>query len=183
MTVEEIFSTIAAHMEEGIVMHKHMADVYSFLNLCGYKKCQEYHYYEESKNCRCLHNFYMEQYYKLIPKKEITYQEIIPSSWYKYAKIDVDVNTKRATVKEMMQKWVDWEKETKKLLETSYKDLYEQGEICAALKILYFLEDVSKELKNAQKKQIDLNSSGYDLSEIIKEQKDLHKKYKKKIRG
>ena len=44
-------------------------------------------------------------------------------------------------------------------------------------------KDVSKELKNAQKKQIDLNSSGYDLSEIIKEQKDLHKKYKKKIRG
>ena len=179
MTVEEIFSTLAAHMEEGITMHKEMADIFSFLNLCGYKKCQEHHYYEESKNCRCLHNFYMEQYYKLIPPKEIKHLEIIPSSWYKYEKMDVDANTKRTAVKEMMQKWVEWEKETKNLLENCYKDLYDQGEICAAMKIAWFLEDVSKELKHAQKKQIDLDSSGYDLSEIIKEQKSLHKKYKR----
>ena len=185
MTVEEIFSTLAAHMQEGLLVHQQLADIYSFLNLCGYKKCHEYHYYEESRNYRCLCNFYMEQYYKLIPPKDpkTKTKELIPSSWYKYEKIDVDANTKRTAVKEMMQEWVNWEKETKKLLETSYKDLYEQEEICAAMKIAYFLEDVSKELKHAQKKQIDLDSSGYDLPSIIKEQKSLHKEYKKKIRG
>ena len=183
MTIEEIFSTLSAHMTEGIMMHQQMADVYAFLNLCGYKKCQEYHYYEESKNYRCLNNFYVEQYYKLIPQKEIHNPDIIPQSWYKYEKINVDANTKRTTIKDMMEKWVNWEKDTKKLFETCYKELYEQGEIYAAMKISTFLEDVGKELKGAQKKLLDLNSSGYDLSIILEEQDSLHKKYKKKIRG
>lgn len=182
MTVEEIFSTLAAHMEEGVMLHKQLAEIYSFLNLCGYKKCHEYHSYEESKNCRCLHNFYLEQYYKMIPEKEVKKPDIIPSSWYKYEKMDVDANTKRTAVKEMMQKWVEWEKDTKKLLENSYKELDNLGEICAAMKMRYFLKDVSKELKHAQKKQIDLDSSGYDLSGIIKEQHALHAEYKKKLK-
>ena len=101
MTVEEIFSTLAEHMQEGLLVHQQLADIYSFLNLCGYKKCHEYHYYEESRNYRCLCNFYMEQYYKLIPPKEpkTKRKELIPSSWYKYEKIDVDANTKRTAVK------------------------------------------------------------------------------------
>jgi len=35
--------------------------------------------------------------------------------------MEVDTNTKRSAVKDSMKKWVDWEKETKVLLEASYK--------------------------------------------------------------
>ena len=146
MTVEEIFSTLAAHMQEGLLVHQQLADIYSFLNLCGYKKCHEYHYYEESRNYRCLCNFYMEQYYKLIPPKDpkTKTKELIPSSWYKYEKIDVDANTKRTAVKEMMQEWVNWEKETKKFLEDMYSQSIQQGFIGIAIQIKKYIKSVEE---------------------------------------
>ena len=50
MAVEEIFSKISTHMARGIRMHNHMALLFGFLNLYGYQKYQEYHYYEEICN-------------------------------------------------------------------------------------------------------------------------------------
>ena len=46
MAIEEIFSQISAHFVNGIAMHNDMASLFLFLNLEGYHKCQEYHYYE-----------------------------------------------------------------------------------------------------------------------------------------
>jgi len=39
MTVDEIFNTIAAHMEKGVRIHKAMMQAYDFLALKGYSKC------------------------------------------------------------------------------------------------------------------------------------------------
>lgn len=182
MTIEEIFSKLSAHMVKGLMIHDKIAQAYNFLNLKGYKKCHEYHYFSESYNYKCLQNYYLEQYRKLIPEEKFEEPEIIPAKWYAYSKEDVDTNTKRNAVKEMMKMWVDWEQETKKTLESSYKELYEMGEICAAKKISKFLADVDMELKSARNKYINLETIGYDITAIVKEQKDLHKKYEKKIK-
>ena len=182
MTVEEIFSHLAAHMIKGLMIHDQIATAYGFLNLCGYKKCHEYHYFEESYNYRCLQDFYLNTYHKLIPEEKIENPAVIPSSWYKYSKIDVDANTKRSAVRDMMKKWVDWEQDTKTFLESSYKQLYDQNEICAALKIAALLKDVSKEWQYASEKHINLETSGYDISAIIAEQQPLCKKYWEKMK-
>ena len=183
MTVEEIFSKLVAHLREGLMFHKQLVQIYSFLNLCGYQKCQEYHYYEESYNCLCLRNFYMKHYYKLIPPQDVKNPELIPSSWYKYKKMDVDINTKRSSIKETLQKWVNWEESTKKLLEEDYIELYNMKEIAAALKIAELINDVSEELQRAQEKLINLSSSNFDMTLILEEQNDLYEKYKKKIKN
>ena len=182
MTADEIFSLIASHMAKGLLIHNQLACAFNFLNLCGYKKCHEYHYFEEAYHYRCLKDFYVDNYGKLIVEKQEEAPEIIPSNWFKHVKGDVDANTKRAAIKDLMKIWVDWEKETKKLLENCYKQLYEQDEICAALKIAKCLQDVSKELSYAEEKQIDLDSSGYDMSIIIDKQNSLKKKYQEKIK-
>jgi len=182
MTVEEIFAKLATHMAKGLMIHDQISHIYGFLNLCGYQKCHEYHFYEESKNYQCLHNYYVKHFYKLIPTSNLETPDFIPSSWYKHISPEVDTSTKRSMVKELMGKWVDWEKDTKKELEQYYKELYDMSETCAALKIAEFLKAVDKELKMAHKKYINLETIGYDINTIVKEQDNLYKRYCDKIK-
>lgn len=181
MTADEIFTQLCAHMIEGLMIHDQMASSYGFLNLCGYQKCHEYHYYHESYNYRCLYDYYLSHYHKLVKEAAIENPNIIPPNWYKYTRPDVDANTKRAAVKDLIKKWVDWEKDTKAKLEHAYKELYDLGDISAALKIAYFLNDASKELEYAESKMIDMENIGYDLGAIVNEQKYLYDKYKHKM--
>lgn len=182
MTIEEIFSHLSAHMIKGLMIHDQLATAYDFLNLCGYKKCHEYHYFEESYNYRCLQDYYLEHFHKLIPEEKIDNPETIPANWHKYSRPEVDANTKRAAVKDFMKKWVDWEKDTKALLESSYKELYELGEVGAALKIAKFIKGNCKELAKAQEKQMYLENISYDISTILSEQYELCEKYWHKMK-
>jgi len=182
MTLDEIFATIATHMAKGLKVHNEIATAFCFLNLCGYQKCHEYHFFEESYNYRCLHNFYLDNYNKLIKENEIEEVNIIPANWYKHLKADVDANTKRAAIKDLAKAWVEWEKETKQLLEKLYKEAYDLGEVCAALKIGSLIQEVSQELQIAHSKQINLDSIGYDISLIIDEQAAIYQKYLNKMK-
>jgi len=69
----------------------------------------------------------MNQYNKLIPKFSLdTFNSlfIIPSNWYDYTKDDVDTNTRRSAVKTGLEKYVHWEKDTKKFLEDMYVEAF-----------------------------------------------------------
>ena len=154
LTVEEIFSKILAHMIKGVMIHDQMSIAYGFLGLCGYQKLHEHQYYEESKSYKCIQNYFLDHYQKLIPEIAIEKPNIIPVNWYKHITLDVDTSTKRNAIKELMKQWIDWEKDTIKLLETSYKELYDIDEICAAMEIKKLLLDVEEELKYAQHKYL-----------------------------
>jgi hypothetical protein len=106
--------------------------------------------------------------------------KIIPDSWYKYTRQDVDSATKKTAVKNGLQVWVDWEKETKKLYEESYKELFDLGEIAAAMKIKELVCDVDCELKKAERYQLDKKAVDYDMITIMSEQEEFHHHYKEK---
>lgn len=182
MPVEEVFSIISSHMAKGVKLHSQLSNAFSFLNLKGYAKCHEYHYYDEVRNYRELNNFYLENYNKLILEKSEEEYNAIPSNWYKHTREEVDINTKRTAIRDLFRIWVDWEKETRALLEKQYSELYNAGEICGALKIAEFIQDVSNELKIAYEKQIDLSNIGYDITLIVDEQSALYKEYQRKIK-
>lgn len=80
MTIEDIFAELAAHMIKGLMVHDQMRDYYDFLNLKGYAKCHEYHYWEESKNYLCLKHYYFKHHNRLIKEMPIENPKIIPSS-------------------------------------------------------------------------------------------------------
>ena len=182
MTVEEIFSNLSAHMIKGLMIHDQMANYYDFLGLHGFKRCHEYHYHKESTAYRELCGYYINHYSKLVPEKRIEDPNIIPDSWYKYSRQDVDINTKRNAVKEGIEKWVAWERETKKLYQDSYIELLDANEIDAAAFIEKMICDVSRELKHSERKHIYYMSANFDMSVILPEQKCMHDKYKKKLR-
>ena len=102
-------------MVEGIMYHDEMAKAYDFLGLPGFSKCQDYHHLEETEGYRCLSHYYATHYYKLLQLEEITKPKLIPETWYKYTTWSVDTGTKKSTIKDLMTKWMEWERSTKKL--------------------------------------------------------------------
>jgi hypothetical protein len=180
MTVEEIYSQITSHMVKGLMFHEQMANYYDFLGLKGYKRCHEYHYFSENMSYRSVVRYYINHHNRLIPDAKIEDPDVIPSSWYKYTRQDVDSSTKKNAVKNGLQLWESWEAETKELYEQMYKELMELDEVASAMKIKELICDVDCELKKVQRYSLEKKAIDYSLSDIIAEQKHMHHKYKKK---
>lgn len=181
MTIEEIYTTIASHMVKGLMIHSQMADYYYFLNLEGYACCHEYHFLEESKTYREFVSYYTKHHHKLIPETSIENPNVVPSSWYKYKSMDLDPGTVKNAVKEGLNKWVAWERETKELYETMYKELLDNNVISDIMILNKIIEDVTCELQKAESYKLEKEFISYDISTIISEQVTKKDKYNHKI--
>ena len=181
MTVEEIFNKLATHMYQGVIYHDTMAKAYNFLGLWGFFKCHIHQSQEEKEGYTLLSHYYSLHYFKLLQLEETNIPKLIPDSWYKYSTQAIDSGTKRNAVKELMEKWVEWEQSTKKFYQEMRQELCSIGEFAAALFLDHYINDVTKELSHAQKKLIKLETVGYDIIKIIEWQEDLDKKYTKKL--
>lgn len=163
MEVNEIFATLKTHMLEGMVFHDEMATYFDFLGLCKYRDMHRHHYYEETEGYCRLCEYYMHHFNKLIPHSIMERQEVIPNAWEMYTRQEVDTGTKRNAVRSAMQKWVEWETETKDLLEEMCGELLNNGEIAAEKFLSYYVKDVDDELADAIDLHIKLETIGYDL--------------------
>lgn len=181
MTIEEIFSKIASHMIEGIMIHEQLANYYDFLGLKGCKRCHEYHYFCESAEYRKLQRYFINRYNKLIPEADFKNDSVIPSNWYRYTRQEVDSSTKRNAVKSGLAQWIKWEKETRTLYTEMYKTLEDMQEYVSAEMICHLLKKADKEIKQAERKQLELESVDYDLILITSCQHDMHEKYRHKL--
>lgn len=182
MELKEIYSKIASHMIKGMMVHEQLANYYDFLGLKGYKRCHEYHFLCETLSYRSVCRYFINHHDMLIPEERIEDPDIIPESWYNHSRGDVDTSTKKSAVKSGLTKWVEWERETKKLYEQMYKELMELNEVASACKVKHLIMDVDCELKKAERYWLNKEATGYDLVSIIEEQKSKHKKYEKKMR-
>lgn len=181
MTIEEVFAQLGQHMIKGLMVHTQLSDYFNFLGLKGYCKCQEYHYYEESKNFRRVCNYYLEHYDKFIVDSHVGNPQIIPENWYKYTRQQVDATTRKSAIQSGFEKWIKWETETLKLYQTFYKELLNAGEVASASEINCYIKDVNEELSKAQQKYLELKMMDFSISDIVDEQQSLYKKYCKKM--
>ena len=182
MELKEIYSRLSEHMIKGMMIHEQMANYYGFLGLDGYRRCHEYHFLAETKNYRKLNGYFIHHHNMLILETRFDSPEIIPESWYDHTRQDVDAGTKKNAVKNGLEKWVSWEKDTKHLYEDMYKELMDIGEVASACFIKCFIADVDKELKKAEKYHLNKEALGYDIHAIISDQDKMHDKYKKKCK-
>lgn len=181
MTVDEIFNKIFAHMQSGVQFHDEMAQAYDYLNIEGLARCHIYHAQEEKEEYLHLQHYFLTHYAKLLQVENLPQHKIIPETWYKYSTYVVDNTTKRNSIKELMEKWIKWEQETKKLYQEMRRALTELNEVAAALHIDEYILDVDEELVDAQKKLNRLETINYDLVEITNWEEHLYKKYTKKL--
>ena len=179
---EEVFSEVMGRLIGGIMAHDQFASYYDFLSLRGYKRFHEWRYKEECCNYRKLQRYFINKYNRLIPETRVDDPGIIPESWYRYSRQDVDMNTKKNAVKAGIEAYVEWEKGTLEVIERAAKSLQEESEDITAVCFMEKLAKcVERELKYAQRKHIDLMSTGYDITYILQEQTKIHDKYKKKL--
>lgn len=167
MTIEEVFTKIATHMVEGLMFHDQVCMCYDFIGIRRFAKEHRKHYMEESECYRSLLHYYSTHYHKLLKVENIPNPKIIPDSWYKYSTNDVDIATKRNAIREMSEKWIQWEKDTKQLYQEMYCEANALKEVASAFYIEKLIKDVSKELKKAEQLFIDLESIGYDMPTIL----------------
>lgn len=178
METDAIYREAAAKMTHGVMLHMQLADYYDFLNLHGYKRMHEYHALCEVKGLRRLNRQHMNRYGRLIEREAVADPDAIPSSWYRYKKSDVDVNTKRGAVRTGMERWLSWESDAKEFFEKAAKDLFDNGEVGAATEMKCYAESAAHELKCAERKSIDLASVDYSIEYVLSMQECLHDKYK-----
>lgn len=179
MTVEEIFNKLSAHMVEGIMIHDQMANAYDFLGLYGFAALHAHQHISETCSYIKLSHYYSTHFHKLINLGVIENPKIIPDNWYKYTTKAVDINTKRSAAKDMIDKWVKWEQDTKQLYQEMRRELNTINEVAAAMIVDDFICEVDKELEYAEKKQIKLETLGYDINALLSCSEKLHKKYKR----
>lgn len=182
MTVDESINIIGSQMLGGIMLHAQLSHFYNFLGLKGYAQCQKYRYYEESCSYMDLNEYYICHCNKFISDDRVENQNVIPSDWYNFTRFDVTNSIRKGAIKMATERWVQWEKETKAVLEQHYQNFITLGEVAIANKMSEYIKHVDNELVKAQKVLLKLNAIDYNISDIMMEQEDLYKKYEKKIK-
>lgn len=183
MNVEEIFKKLDDHIVKGIMLHSQFADYFDFLNLHGYKRLHEYHFLKESTELRGLHRYYIDHFEKLIPQTSFSATREIPENWYPHVRSDVSPSDKKRFIESAFNRWIEYEKSTKKEYQEAYCELCDLGEIAAACKVKEMVSCVDMELKNAMRMFINLETIGYDLPTIYLCQDDIHEMYREKEKG
>lgn len=174
MSIEEIFIELVSHMKKGLSLHEQLIHLYGFLNLKGYAKQQEHQYFEQSQSYIQIKNFYLQQYGKMLQEKIIQPFVLIPESWYKYDKFEVDSGTKRKTIRQLFHEWLKWEEDTKVFLNNCYKQLYELKEFYSCDKILKLLSNLHQQISTLKDELNNLESTGYDMVFILENQQHLY---------
>ena len=181
MAYSDIFSDLSAHFIKGMMTHDQLATYYDFLSLRGYKRYHEFQFKCDSCNYRKLNRFYINHYNKMIIEKPVSDPKVIPESWYRYSREDVDTETKKTAIKNGISEWIKWETATLSKLQQAHLELYDDGEVASAMFINKFIKDVQQELKCAKRMYLDLFAVDFDMVYILEQQTKIHDKYKKML--
>lgn len=182
-SVDDVFAEINARQIAALMMHDQMADYFDFLGLSGYKRLHLYQYFTESKERRDVAHYYINHHGKLIPDRFEGNVQMIPESWRSANRMSVGKSTKQKAVEDGFSVYLGWEQATKDVYQKYATALREQGYVADAIFMDRLVEDVDNELERLERIITDLITSGYDPVYIVESQKELHDKYKKKMRG
>lgn len=181
MKTADIFAEINRRQIAGIMMHRELSVMFSFLGLQGFKRLQEYRYFCESCENMRLQYYYIDYCNRIVPDSHVDAVKIIPADWYNAERLSVNTNTKKSYTDKAFKEWQEWEKETKDVYSAYYKMLLDDGKICDAEFVKDLAEDTGKELKKLERLIEEMRTVDYDPIYIAEIQKKMHDKYKKKM--
>jgi len=178
-----IFSEIVVHQIEGVMIHDDIANIMDFMGLRGFKREHEYHALKEFCEMRSV-NRYAINHVNYIPNgkganRPVT---IIPESWYNASRFKVSESERKNKIKEVYDKWREYETQTKVFYQSKFEELCELGAIASANKINCLIKDVDKELKRVERKMLEYDAVGWDMLYIVEQQECIHDEYEQKTK-
>ena len=184
MSIDLIFSELAGHQLEGVMLHAELSNYFDFLALSGFTAQQEYRFLEESKEDRELHRYYIEHFNRMIDISTVNLDSAsrIPRDMFTMTRYDLINDDRRMAIKAAFDEWVTWERDTRRFLEGIYVKLFDESAISAGNFVLQKISDVAEELRQAEEQSLMLQSMDYDLPNIYDMQDDYFKFYTKKIK-
>lgn len=178
-SAKEVYSAICSRQVVALMFHDEMADFFDFLGLYGFKQMHECQYCKESDERRHLKNYYMKHHHRILMQEDVEPEEVIPSDWNKYTRMDVTVPVRKQAVQRAMEQYRAWEAETKALYERCAYYLFSWHMIADFNMVNELVEDVSCELKRIEKLCIQLKSMDYDAGYVQSIQEQYYHKYSK----
>lgn len=164
------------------MFHHEMSIYFTFLGLAGFKRWHEYQYKEEADENIRINHYYIEHNNELIPNETVSAISIIPSEWYTVMRPNVSMVTKKNYTVKGMAEYVEWETETKEVLQKYESMLMTMGKTKDSCMVGKLVCGVDKELKRLEKIVEYLKFTDYDPVYISEIQKPMHDKYKEKMR-
>ena len=184
MSCHELYAMMSERMLVALMFHNDMSDYFNFLGLHGFECIHEYQYHEESISRRHLKREYLDIHNKIIKEhfEPEYFEDVIPTDWSKYTRMDIDKSVIPKFVKSSIEKYKDWEEETKEMYETAYCVAISKGYVVDADIIKDYISCVQSELKKIYRLYEELNCVGFDPVYIVEMQKEIHDCYKEKMK-
>ena len=150
MTVYEIWGKVCSHQVTGLMYHFQFADMFYFLGFDNLGKAQECRYESESAALRENHRFVLKYHNKVAMHKHAEGVDLIPSTWAKHVKSDVDKSTRKNQLANVFDTWLAWETQTRDLYSEMYLEAKKQHAIVDACRLKEMLLDVEEELAHVR---------------------------------
>ena len=177
MTIEEIFSKMATHMVEGLMIHDQLSQVFCYLGLYGYEKIHLHQYEDESKSYKDIARYYILRIGRPVVLCRIDDPGILSQSWLSSSSWDVRPSTKKQAVNDCFSRWVKWETDTRCLYQGLYAEALSIGEVSNAAKILDYAREVDEELVKAKDILQRLTSIDFDLVAMYDDQASVYDQF------
>lgn len=178
----DIFKKINDNQIQGIMLHRNMMIYYDFLGIRFMKRCHEFHYLSETTSNDTINRYVNNHLNRIMIIKNVSSPFDIPENWENVDRMKVTNDSRKQYFKQAIDKWHDWEIETKKLYQECYKELCNISEIASAKKVIQLISCVDDELKFLERKIILFTELEWDLKSIMMFDNELHDKYAKKTK-
>lgn len=178
---QEVYEKINKRQKHAVEFHCQMVSLFDFLNLKGFRAMHEYQFVSESmEHMKTKHEF-MKHHQRLIKDGEHPSTEYIEREWYENERGQVPTQIREKSVKQAIEQYYHYEKETKTFYEECLKRMMELGCMHDFSQMQELLKDVSEECKNIERLKTELEGVGYDSNYIFQMQDKLYDKYRKKM--
>lgn len=175
MTVHEIYTALNNQMVGAMMMHTQLAQLFTFIDLLPDARRQEQQLLEETHGLVELNKYFSQHHHTLAIADNPPQIDIFDLNVFKKETGELTPEDKIELIRYGMNKWIEWERESKIMYEDAYKTLIDLSEVASAEFITRYIRDVDQELRDAERLYRVRDAIEWDLPTIYDKQARLRK--------
>lgn len=175
MTVYEIFTSLSNRMVGAIMIHTQLNQLFTFVDLLPDARRQEQQLQEETHGYAELNKYFSQHHHGILFANNPPQIDIFDSSVFRKSNEELTPKDKVYIIQKGMKEWIEWEQGSKEIYKDAYHGLLDISEVASADFVLRYVNDVNRELKDAEILFRVRDGINWDLSTIYDKQARLGK--------